>query len=176
MRRLIIFSVILAAAFVAGFFAALQTRPPADSPHPTGAAHHHPLDGLALVDLSGAPRDLKEFAANFRVINFWATWCAPCRREMPLLQEARENFDRDQVEIIGVALDYSEPVSDFLAEVGVSYPILIAGASGIEKMDELGNSAGALPFTLLVDADGHILRRKLGEFHDLASVLEFARQ
>ncbi len=95
------------------------------------------------------------------LLNFWATWCPPCVKEMPEI----DRFQRDHpgVRVLGLALDNAAPVQSFLVKTPVSYAIALAGFGGSQLSRELGNTAGALPFTVLFGADGRVARRKLGE-------------
>jgi thiol-disulfide isomerase/thioredoxin len=96
------------------------------------------------------------------LLNFWATWCPPCVRELPLL----DGFHREQAangwRVAGLAIDTLEPVQQFLAKHPVSFPIGLAGAGGIELARELGNASGALPFTAVFDRRGKLAEYKLG--------------
>ena len=97
------------------------------------------------------------------VINFWATWCPPCVRELPEIDRfARENIGRG-IQVIGLALDSADPVKAFLTRVPLSMPIALAGLEGSDLVRALGNTQGGLPFTVLFAAGGRLIERKLGE-------------
>lgn len=107
------------------------------------------------------------------ILNFWATWCAPCVREMPTLQ--RFHLDhRAKVQVAGIALDSAGPVNAFLKQHPVDFPIGLAGIEGTELLRQLGNDKGLLPYTVVFDAAGHLMHRKLGETNaaELQSWLE----
>lgn len=110
---------------------------------------------LTMADLRGHPL----------VLNFWATWCPPCIREMPALDRfAREHASRGW-RVVGLAVDQVQPVRDFLARTPVSYAIGLTGLAGIELSRRLGNTAGGLPFTLVFNRDGSLRKRHSGETH-----------
>jgi len=96
------------------------------------------------------------------VCNFWATWCAPCREEMPLLLSARAKYASKGVEIVGIAVDNAAKVREFSTALGITYPILLAEADGLELMRKLGNAAGGLPYTVFLDREGRPVEHKLG--------------
>ena len=131
------------------------------------------LRSATFVDLFGKRRKLDEWQGKILICNFWATWCAPCREEIPLLMAAREKYASRGVEIVGIAIDNAAKVSDFTASLKISYPILLAEADGLDLMRKLGNSAGGLPYTVVAGRDGGVLHRKLGAFHqgDLDAIL-----
>jgi thiol-disulfide isomerase/thioredoxin len=111
----------------------------------------------------GARLALASFRGHPLVLNFWATWCPPCVREMPALDRfAREHAARGW-RVVGLAADKPEPVRGFLARAPVSYAIGLAGFAGIELSRGLGNLAGGLPFTVVFGRDGTVLQRHTGE-------------
>ncbi len=108
---------------------------------------------LALASLRGKPL----------VINFWATWCPPCVKEMPEFDRFHRDFSGRGWQVLGLAVDSPTPVRDFLKRVPVGYAIALAGFEGTEVSRKLGNAQGALPFTVLLDGSGKPLQRHLGE-------------
>lgn len=125
----------------------------------TGAAE---LLAHSFVDLAGKPRRLIEWQGRAMVCNFWATWCAPCREEIPLLVAARRKYGPAGVEIVGIAIDNAAKVAEFARTLGISYPVLLAEADGLDLMRQLGNSSGGLPYTVVADRQGALIHRKLG--------------
>jgi thiol-disulfide isomerase/thioredoxin len=105
------------------------------------------------------------------LLNFWATWCPPCIKEMPELDRFWHEFGAAGWQVVGLAVDGPTPVREFLARAPVGYPIGLAGFEGADLSRRLGNDRGALPFSVAFDADGRIVRRKLGEtrFEELRS-------
>lgn len=120
------------------------------------------LFAAAFPDLSGRPRQLAEWQGRAVLVNFWATWCAPCREEIPLLLSARRKYGPEGVEIVGIAVDNAAKVDEFARSMAISYPVLLAEADGLDLMRELGNTAGGLPFTVVADRQGAIIHRQLG--------------
>jgi thiol-disulfide isomerase/thioredoxin len=108
---------------------------------------------LVLAERRGAPL----------LLNFWATWCPPCVREMPALDRVHREFAPRGLTVVGLAIDGPTPVREFLTRSPVGYAIGLAGFEGTELTRRLGNDRGALPFSVLFGADGTIVQRKLGE-------------
>lgn len=160
LRTFLLAVVIGAAALAAGYGAALWWRPTPPAPDTTQTA---PAD-FALPDLTGRERRLSEWRGRPIVINFWATWCAPCREEIPLLTQARARHAAKGLEVIGVALDKPDAAAEFAAKLGVSYPVLIANADTLDLMNRYGNPIGSLPYTVILDRAGNVVHRKLGAY------------
>ncbi|RFF30523.1 TlpA family protein disulfide reductase [Wenzhouxiangella sediminis] len=120
----------------------------------------HP--GFALPALDGGRVDAAQFAGRAMLVNFWATWCAPCRREMPVLQAASERHG-DALAVVGVALDDPEPVADFVEELGIAYTILVGQDEVLDVQSAWGNEVGAMPYTVLVDGEGIVRWLHYGE-------------
>ncbi|MCW8887115.1 MAG: TlpA family protein disulfide reductase [Motiliproteus sp.] len=118
------------------------------------------LSDLELVDLAGNSKDLADYHGKNLVINFWATWCAPCRKEMPALQALSDQLDPEHYAVIGVTVDQKvEPVNQFLSENGIRFQQFIDPQMDL-AMSEL--KVRAFPETLIVNAEGKVLRRILG--------------
>ena len=130
---------------------------------------------FSLQDLDGKTRSISEWSDRRVLINFWATWCVPCRREMPMLQNLYLNKDTYNIEIIGIAVDENESVKDFIYEYGIEFPILIGQTDAYEIMQQLGNTATTLPYTLVVEPDGLITWFKNTELkaEDLPDILGY---
>jgi len=120
------------------------------------------LESASFSDHAGKSRRIAEWRGKIVVVNFWATWCAPCREEIPLLMEVRDRYAPSGVEIVGIAVDTAANVVEYANSLKISYPILIAGADGLELIRKLGNTVGGLPYTVFLDRDGGIARTKLG--------------
>jgi len=117
------------------------------------------LLSASFSDLSGRVRRLSEWQGRVTLFNFWATWCAPCRDEMPLLDAAASRFG---LTVVGIGIDSSDKIREFADKIGVRYEILVASPAAVPLMKDLGNSAGGLPFSLVLDRAGRIAARKLG--------------
>lgn len=129
------------------------------------------LPDFNLPDVSGNQRNISEWQGKIRVINFWATWCAPCREEIPEFIALQEQYAANGLQFIGIAIDDLEPVEEYLKSNKINYPILIGGISGIALAHQLGNSIDAVPFTLVVNQQGQIIHRHPGEFSS-AQIME----
>lgn len=119
------------------------------------------LYALTLPDLEGQPLALARYRGKPLLVNFWATWCAPCVKEMPELEILDQRYP--QVQFLGIGVDTAANMREFVRKVPVSYPLAVAGHEGAALVRGLGNSAGGLPFTLVFDADGSVNRRILGQ-------------
>jgi thiol-disulfide isomerase/thioredoxin len=113
-------------------------------------------------DLDGRPRRLLEWKGKALLCNFWATWCEPCREEIPLLVAAKQKLPVSEVELVGIGIDSEAKIREFAKTYKMNYPILIADATAIGLLRGLGNRAGALPYTLLLDPSGAVSWRHLG--------------
>jgi len=118
--------------------------------------------GASLQGTDGQVHHVDDWRGKVRIVNFWATWCAPCRSELPLLEAARAKWHGKGVEVIGVAVDQASEVKDFLASGPVHFPILVAEQGGQALMRAGGNTYASLPFTLLIGPDGQVLQRHMG--------------
>lgn len=112
-------------------------------------------------DLEGSPVPLSRYAGRPLVVNFWATWCAPCVKEMPDLDALAHRYP--DMHFVGLAIDTQSNIDRFLQKVKVSYPLLVAGHGGIAHMKALGNGKGGLPYTVIFDAESRISREILGQ-------------
>lgn len=114
-----------------------------------------------LPDLDGVQQPLSQWLGKPTVVNFWATWCPPCVKEMPDLEALHQKYP--EVHFLGLAVDTAVNVRKFNEKVQVSYPLLMIGHGGIERMRAMGNRAGGLPFTVVYDSRGKVAETILGQ-------------
>lgn len=120
---------------------------------------------FARPDVDGSLRHISEWNGKLVVLNFWASWCAPCRNEMPLLSKVAQREAPHGLAVVGIAVDETAATRDFLADHPVSYPILIdPPASKRDLSSTYGNARRVLPYTVLIGRDGRILAQHFGEF------------
>ncbi|MDD5323290.1 MAG: TlpA disulfide reductase family protein [Methylococcales bacterium] len=121
-----------------------------------------PLPDFNLPDVAGNLHSISEWQGKILIINFWATWCPPCLKEIPEFIALQQQFIGKGVQFIGIAIDDQNAVEDYLVSTKINYPILIGGVNGIALAHQLGNSVDAVPFTLIVDRQGQIIHRHPG--------------
>jgi thiol-disulfide isomerase/thioredoxin len=129
---------------------------------PPAAQANAALAGLALPDPAGKEQRLDQWRGKVLVVNFWATWCAPCREEMPEFIKAQSEFGAKGLQFVGIAVDQPDKVQQFASEIGLNYPTLVGGFGAMELSKTLGNSVMALPFTVVVDRTGAVAHTQLG--------------
>jgi thiol-disulfide isomerase/thioredoxin len=142
--------------------------PPAPAPEPQAQPPSHPipeaLPDLTLPGLDGRPHRLNEWQGRPLLVNFWATWCEPCRREIPLLKRLRVEHAKDHLEIVGIALDFRDPVQKYVGTNRMDYPVLVGEDGGYEAVAAFGMEP-VLPFSAFADDQGRIVTLKVGELH-----------
>ena len=122
------------------------------------------LPPITLPGLNGTPRSLADFRGKLLLVNFWATWCEPCRREIPLLQKLRRERGKDGLEIVGIALDHRQDVEKYARDREMAYPVLVGERGGLAAVNALGMDT-VLPFSVFADRSGRIITLKVGELH-----------
>ena len=137
-------------------------------PPPAGvvvAKRGEPMPPLRLPDLEGRTVAVPEaWAGRPLLINVWASWCGPCIEEMPELQRFSSGQGKQGIQVVGIALDEPDAVRAFLTRVPVQYPILIEQPGPADASVRLGNLKGVLPYSVLIGADGRLLRQRIGPF------------
>src|SRR5665213_2927390 len=139
------------------------TSGPAVPDAPTQTTSIHGATPLTLPDSNGKMHHLAEYRGRPLVLNFWATWCEPCRREIPLLTALHQQHG-DNVQIVGVAVDFQKDVLPYAVAKGITYPLLMGEKDGLAAVNALGMET-VFPFTIFADANGNILAVKIGELH-----------
>ena len=132
------------------------------------------LPTFSLADAEGRQRTLQDWAGRPLMVNYWATWCGPCRREIPLLNELRARGIPKNLEIIGIAVDFRDDVLAYAAETPISYPLLIGEDDGLKAVESMGMQP-AFPFTVFADSKQRIVTVKVGELHRDEAELILAR-
>jgi thiol-disulfide isomerase/thioredoxin len=126
------------------------------------------LDGpvfpsFQLAGLDGNQHDFSEWAGKHRLVNFWATWCAPCRREIPLLKAFQEEYGENGFHVIGIAVDFADQVAKYAESAEFNYPILVGQDDAMAVAETSGIDFIGLPFTMIVASDGELLNSHIGE-------------
>lgn len=149
----------------AGYRAVIPGNPP-DSAAPAGASVMvETLPEFALEDLNGQVRSIHGWEGDALLINFWATWCAPCLREIPLLKAFQDGGRAGEVQVVGIAVDHLEAVQAFDEEMDFNYPVLVGELEAIQAAAEFGLQFFVLPFTVFTDRHRRILGVHNGELH-----------
>ncbi len=147
---------------VGGNFLIKSIKQPPEPSEATQSLIGSPLPEFSLIALDGVRENIKQWQGKVQIINFWATWCPPCKREIPALIDLQNEYQSQGLQVIGIALDKHDPVSEYVKKEGVNYPILL-GSDAIEISERLGNDMGILPYTVIVDQVGNISYVKYGE-------------
>jgi len=156
--RLLLMAAIALAGAVAGRLVGRWIAGPPASPALGGDAVY----GVTLPDLAGAPQSLRQWQGKVLVVNFWATWCVPCREEMPALVAEQASLGPKGLQIVGIGIDDAAKMRHFAQSIHLNYPTLDGGYGALELSKTLGNTVMALPFTVVVDRKGKIVLQQLG--------------
>lgn len=145
-----------------GLKIANQSAPQADATGAPVAAPVKHIPTFTYTDLEGEQRDSREWQAKILVLNFWASWCPPCREETPALVSLQEKYIDDNVKFVGIAIDDEQPVREFADSYGINYPVLLGDIKAVTLSKELGNRYEGLPFTVVAQPGGLVVLRHQG--------------
>ncbi len=168
---LLLISAVLALA--GGFWAAKSLRAPEENPT-TLTYGGGEMINFTLHELDGKKHSLDEWRGKVIVLNFWATWCPPCREEIPLLIALQKKREADGLQVVSVAIDNKTAVMLYRQSAGINYPILMGGDDALDLVARYGNRMGSLPYSVIIDRSGAVAVRKLGAFTqaELESLVE----
>jgi thiol-disulfide isomerase/thioredoxin len=156
-RAVAAIAVAAALALAAGLYFGLEQRSGAPDPAAVSA-----LTRADLPDFAGNRSSLERWRGKVVVVNFWASWCPPCREEIPGLMRIQQRFAPNGVQVVGIAVDSVDKSRQAASEMGISYPVLVAELQIIDITRRLGNRAGGLPFTVVLNREGHLVATHLG--------------
>ncbi|MGY6277767.1 TlpA family protein disulfide reductase [Methylomonas sp. MgM2] len=122
-----------------------------------------PLD-FSFPDINGQRQSVAQWKGKILVLNFWASWCPPCLKEIPEFIRWQQELKPQQVQFVGISLDDQKAAANYLQTININYPILVAGDEGAGLAQQLGNIINTVPFTVIVNQQGQIVHRQLGEF------------
>ena len=164
----LVLSVAAVLGYVAYRFTIADGSPPPAPEQASEAEHYHAdladtLPDFSLADLDGEMRSIQEWSGQPLIVNFWATWCEPCRREIPMLKAFHE--EHPGITVLGVAVEQPDPVRAYAEEAQFNYPVLIGQQSGIDAASAFGVELYAMPVTIFTDAAGGTLGARIGEVH-----------
>jgi thiol-disulfide isomerase/thioredoxin len=164
---MLIFATALLALMAGALFYAARIPIEVEAPPPPQPARleavTHPT--FTLPDMEGVDREFSEWDGKYRLLNFWATWCAPCRREIPLLKAFQEQHGENDFQILGIAVDYPEQVASYAEEAQFNYPILVGQQDAMAVAESSGIEFIGMPFTMFVAKDGEYVGAYIGELH-----------
>lgn len=159
MKKNIVFFAVIAIVFIViGAYVAWQRQAPVPAQGSVSAL----LYSQTLPDSKGANQSLSQWKGKILIVNFWATWCAPCVEEMPELVALQKEKAENNVQVIGIGIDTASNISEFSSKHEIDYPLYVAGMAGTELSRQFGNQAGGLPYTVLISPDGRIKKAYLG--------------
>lgn len=115
-----------------------------------------PRPAFTLPAMNGGKQSIAEWDGKVVVLNFWATWCEPCRREIPLLTQLQQQYEERGLQVVGVAIDSRDAIRDFANKVGINYPVLYGVEAAMDVAASYGDEQGTLPYTVVIARDGHI--------------------
>ena len=164
---MLIFGVALLALMAGALFYAARIPVQVEAPPPPQPAKlevaTHPA--FSLPDLEGTPRKFAEWDGKHRLLNFWATWCAPCRREIPLLKAFQDQHGDAGFQVLGIAVDFPEQVTSYAEQAEFNYPILVGQQDAMAVAESSGIEFIGMPFTMFVASDGEYIGAYIGELH-----------
>nr|WP_298724621.1 TlpA disulfide reductase family protein [uncultured Steroidobacter sp.] len=142
-----------------------QAAPAEAADETEGTALPEILPDFTLANLEGQPQSIRSWEGKSMIINFWATWCAPCRREIPLLKKIQAEHGANGFQVVGVAVDFRDDVLKYAKEIGIDYPLLIGEEDGLDAVTKFGRGSLGFPFTVFTDNQQRLVLFHLGEIH-----------
>lgn len=161
-RTLAVFAVVAALSAVAGVGYRLWSLGGSAGPVMDPTAVVERILAVRLPDVQGRTQSLGQWRGQVLVVNYWATWCAPCREEIPVFVRFQERYGSRGLQFVGIAIDEPDKVAEFAREFRINYPLLLGGLETIELLRQAGNRAGVLPYTLVIDRKGSLVTREPG--------------
>ncbi len=174
----VVIALVMTAALGFYFYIGLEKDTLPVAPQVVSAPASNNIVEFALPDLDGNIRHISEWDGKARLINFWATWCAPCRREIPLLKKVQAEHAKNNLQVIGIAVEEIGPVLVYAESAEFNYPVLVGEREAMAAAESTGIDFIGLPFTMVVAPDGQLIKAHIGEIQEnqMAQIIEVFAQ
>jgi thiol-disulfide isomerase/thioredoxin len=161
-RTVVLFAVVAGLSAAGGVSYHLWSRGSGAGPARVPNAVVERVLSARVADVKGGTQSLEQWRGKVLVVNYWATWCAPCREEIPGFVRLQERYGSRGLQFVGIAIDQADKVAEFATEFRINYPLLLGELETIELLRQAGNRAGVLPYTLVIDRNGKLVSREPG--------------